>query len=186
MPTGCGNTLRPVRLSVCQPTASHCICAATLAHTRERQKTTNEPKSRSWKQVGHGYRFVTSWKFRKIANCEAMRATAGFRMNDRGRSNRGRTWRISPQIRPIRFAIVSIYGHSGTGRAEWPAQATGQTAGGFPLGKAAPGGGVPGGGVPGRGGVSLNFAVIAGSSCAKQASGRRFQYWSFPSQGTLR
>jgi hypothetical protein len=30
------------------------------------------PKSQSWKQVGHGYRFVTSWKFRKIANCEAV------------------------------------------------------------------------------------------------------------------
>jgi ATP-dependent DNA ligase len=31
-----------------------------------------DPKSRSWKQVGYGYRFVASWKFRKIANCEAV------------------------------------------------------------------------------------------------------------------
>jgi hypothetical protein len=31
-----------------------------------------QPKSRSWKQVGYGYRFVVSWKFRKIANCEAV------------------------------------------------------------------------------------------------------------------
>jgi hypothetical protein len=35
-------------------------------------RKTYEPKSRGWKQVGHGYRFVTSWKFRKIANCEAV------------------------------------------------------------------------------------------------------------------
>jgi hypothetical protein len=33
---------------------------------------TVEPKSRSWKQVGYGYRYVASWKFRKIANCEAV------------------------------------------------------------------------------------------------------------------
>jgi hypothetical protein len=33
---------------------------------------TLDPKSRSWKQVAHGYRFVTSWKFRKIANREAV------------------------------------------------------------------------------------------------------------------
>ena len=32
----------------------------------------HDPKSRSWKQVGYGYRFVASWKFRKIANCEAV------------------------------------------------------------------------------------------------------------------
>jgi hypothetical protein len=36
------------------------------------RNTTYHPKSRSWKQVGAGYRFVASWKFRKIANCEAV------------------------------------------------------------------------------------------------------------------
>jgi hypothetical protein len=34
--------------------------------------TLYNPKSRSWKQLGYGYRFVASWKFRKIANCEAV------------------------------------------------------------------------------------------------------------------